>query len=52
MTKHECRMNVELGSAGAPPAASRASRDTPRELFGEGAEKSGRGARAPQVRHS
>jgi len=40
-----------LGSAGAsPPAAaagSRASRDTHKELFGEGAEKSGRGARAP-----
>jgi len=36
-----------LGSAGASPAVSRASRDTYRELFGEGAEKSGRGARAP-----
>src|SRR4029077_19244148 len=29
-----------LGSAGASPAVSRASRDTLRELFGEGAEKS------------
>ncbi|HEY4258396.1 MAG TPA: error-prone DNA polymerase [Candidatus Udaeobacter sp.] len=37
-----------LGSAGASPAVSRASRDTPSGLFGEGAEKSGRGARAPQ----
>jgi error-prone DNA polymerase len=36
-----------LGSAGASPAVSRASRDTYRELFGGGAEKSGRGARAP-----
>src|SRR4029077_14089260 len=36
-----------LGSAGASPAVSRASRDTHRELFREGAEKSGRGARAP-----
>jgi error-prone DNA polymerase len=36
-----------LGSAGASPAVSRASRDTHRELFGGGAEKSGRGARAP-----
>ena len=36
-----------LGSAGASPAVSRASRDTHRELFGEGAEKGGRGARAP-----
>src|SRR5213596_876472 len=36
-----------LGSAGASPAVSRASRDTGR-LFGGGAEKSGRGARAPQ----
>jgi error-prone DNA polymerase len=36
-----------LGSAGASPAVSRASRDTRRELFGGGAEKSGRGARAP-----
>ena len=34
-----------LGSAGASPAVSRASRDT--HFFGEGAEKSGRGARAP-----
>jgi error-prone DNA polymerase len=34
-----------LGSAGASPAMSRASRDT--RLFGGGAEKSGRGARAP-----
>jgi error-prone DNA polymerase len=36
-----------LGSAGASPAVSRASRDTHKELFGEGAEKSpesGRGA--------
>jgi error-prone DNA polymerase len=30
-----------LGSAGASPAVSRASRDTHRELFGGGAEKSG-----------
>jgi excinuclease ABC subunit A len=36
-----------LGSAGASPAVSRASRDTGR-LFGGGAEKSGRGARAPR----
>jgi error-prone DNA polymerase len=36
-----------LGSAGASPAVSPASRDTHRELFGEGAEKGGRGARAP-----
>src|SRR5947207_9754996 len=36
-----------VGSAGASPAVSRASRDTGR-LFGGGAEKSGRGARAPQ----
>jgi error-prone DNA polymerase len=36
-----------LGSAGAPPAVLRASRDTARDLFGGGAEKSGRGARAP-----
>jgi error-prone DNA polymerase len=36
-----------LTSAGASPAVSRASRDTYRELFGGGAEKSGRGARAP-----
>ncbi len=34
-----------LGSAGASPAVSRASRDT--HFFGEGAEKCGRGARAP-----
>jgi error-prone DNA polymerase len=34
-----------LGSAGASPAVSRASRDT--HFFGEGAEKGGRGARAP-----
>src|SRR5437773_5480214 len=37
----------DLGSAGAPPAVSRASRVHGR-LFGGGAEKSGRGARAPQ----
>src|SRR5881398_3589148 len=36
-----------LGSAGASPAVSRASRDTARDLFGGGAEKSGRGACAP-----
>jgi error-prone DNA polymerase len=36
-----------VGSVGASPAVSRASRDTRRELFGGGAEKSGRGARAP-----
>src|SRR5881398_2489904 len=36
-----------LRSAGAPPAVSRASRDTARDLFGGGAEKSGRGACAP-----
>jgi excinuclease ABC subunit A len=38
----------KLGSAGASPAVSRASRDTHPELFGEGAKKSERGARAPQ----
>ena len=37
-----------LGSAGASPAVSRASRDTHPQLFGEGAKKSERGARAPQ----
>jgi excinuclease ABC subunit A len=43
-----------LGSAGASPAVSRASRDTHPELFGEGAESpsrtgdSKRGARAPK----
>ena len=36
-----------LGSAGVSPAVSRTSRDTARDLFGGGAEKSGRGARAP-----
>src|SRR6478672_10011363 len=36
-----------LGSAGILPAVSRASRDTRRELFVGGAEKSGRDARAP-----
>jgi error-prone DNA polymerase len=36
------------GSAGASPAMSRASRDTPLGLFGKEAEKSERGARAPQ----
>src|SRR6059036_2075966 len=36
------------GSAGASPAVSRASRDTPSGLFGGGAEKSGRDACAPQ----
>src|SRR4029077_16627530 len=36
-----------VGSAGILPAVSRASRDTRRELFGGGAEKSGRGARSP-----
>jgi error-prone DNA polymerase len=36
-----------LGSAGASPAVSRASRDTHREGFGGGAEKSRQGARAP-----
>ncbi len=36
-----------LGSAGASPAVSRASRDTHREVFGGGAEKSRQGARAP-----
>src|SRR5213078_3579614 len=46
-----------LGSAGASPAVSRASRDTHPDLFGEGAESpsrpggSERGARAPQDRH-
>jgi error-prone DNA polymerase len=39
-----------LGSAGASSAVSRASPDTHRELFGGGAEKSGRGARAPLAR--
>ena len=38
-----------LGSAGASPAVSRASRDTFGKLFGGGAEKGGRGARAPRV---
>mgnify|MGYP003910439151 CR=1 FL=1 len=38
-----------LGSAGASPAVSRASRDTSSRLFGGGAEKCGRGARAPQT---
>src|SRR5215470_2366936 len=37
------------GSAGASPAVSRASRDTPSGLFGAGAKKCGRGARAPQT---
>src|SRR5881227_2721612 len=37
------------GSAGASPAVSRGSRDTPSGLFGGGAEKSGRGGRAPQT---
>src|SRR2546423_9882587 len=37
------------GSAGASPAVSRASRDTSSGLFGGGAEKCGRGARAPQT---
>src|SRR5437016_2109212 len=36
-----------LGSAGASPAVSRASRDTHREVFGGGAEKSRQIARAP-----
>ncbi len=36
-----------LGSAGASPAVSRASRDTHREVFAGGAEKSRQGARAP-----
>jgi error-prone DNA polymerase len=36
-----------MGSAGASPAVSCASRDIHRKLFGGGAEKSGRGARAP-----
>src|SRR6266513_972492 len=36
-----------LGSAGASPAVSRASRDTHREVFGGGAEKSRQGARVP-----
>ena len=36
-----------MGSAGASPAVSRASRDTSSGLFGEGAEKSGRGPRPP-----
>jgi excinuclease ABC subunit A len=40
-----------LGSAAASPAVSRASRDTHPELFGEGAERSERGARAPQNIH-
>jgi error-prone DNA polymerase len=43
----ETRHDDLLGSAGASPAVSRASRDTPSGLFGEAAEKSGRGARAP-----
>ncbi len=42
------KVRERLGSAGAPPAVSRASRDTHPELFGEGAEKGERGARAPQ----
>src|SRR6476660_6043225 len=36
-----------LGSAGILPAVSRVSRNTRRELFGGGAEKSGRDARSP-----
>src|SRR5256886_6651390 len=36
-----------LGSAGASPAVSRASRDTHREVFGGGAEKSRQGGPAP-----
>jgi len=36
-----------LGSAGASPAVSRASRDTHRKVFGGGAEKSRQCARAP-----
>ncbi|PYJ28297.1 MAG: error-prone DNA polymerase [Verrucomicrobia bacterium] len=36
-----------LGSAGASPAVSRASRDTHREVFGGGPEKSRQCARAP-----
>jgi len=39
-----------LGSAGAQLAVSRASPDTHGKLFGGGAEKSGRGARAPLAR--
>ena len=35
------------GSVGEAPAVPRASRDSHGELFGEGAENSGRGARAP-----
>ena len=42
------RVRERLGSAGASPAVSRASRGTHPELFGEGAEKSERGARAPR----
>jgi excinuclease ABC subunit A len=42
------QVREHLGSAGASPAVSRASRDTHPELFGEGAGKSERGARAPQ----
>src|SRR6516225_8847626 len=38
-----------LGSAGASPAVSRASRDTSSERSGGGAEKCGRGARAPRT---
>src|SRR5437763_496462 len=38
-----------LGSAGASPAVSRASRDTSSGLFGGGAEKCRGGARAPQT---
>jgi excinuclease ABC subunit A len=41
------QVRERLGSAAAPPAVLRASRDTQPDLFGEGAEKRERGARAP-----
>src|SRR6266403_1883555 len=56
MSKGQIYIPFLTGSAGAPPAVSRASRDT-LEFFGGGAESpsrtggSGRGARAPQFRH-
>jgi excinuclease ABC subunit A len=42
------QVRERLGSANAPPAVSRASRDTQPELFGESAKKRERGAHAPQ----
>ncbi len=42
------RVRESLGGVGASPAVSRASREVHQELFGLDAEKSERGARAPQ----